>query len=132
MKDLTEHALNVAKMARARYADIRIVERREQVVSVQNGNVDGVGDQDSQGFGGTDPLGNSWGFAASAHINRAEIERVTSLAVKVARASMLVPGEYVDLGPVISSTGRYTSPFEVDPFSISVEQKLDLLFRADA
>ena len=60
MKDLTYHALNAAKMAGARYADIRILDRREQVVSVKNGNVDGVGDQDSQGFGVRGLVDNSW------------------------------------------------------------------------
>src|SRR5215468_4064862 len=98
MKDLTEHALNVAKMARARYADIRIVERREQVVSVKNGNVDGIGDQDSQGFGVRVLVNNSWGFAASAYLHKAEIERVTMLAVQIAKASGAVPGEPVNLG----------------------------------
>jgi TldD protein len=132
MKDLTDHALNVAKLAGARYADIRILDRREQVVSVKNGNVDGVGDQDSQGFGVRVLVDNSWGFASSAYVARDEVERVTSLAVKIARASALVPGENVDLGPGISSTGKYTTPFQVDPFSVSLEEKLDLLFRADA
>jgi len=37
----------------------------------------------------------------------------------------------VDLGSPVRSTGQYTTPIEVDPFSISLEQKLDLLFRAD-
>src|SRR5262252_3760750 len=132
MKDLTDHALNVAKLAGARYADIRILDRREQVVSVKNGNVDGVGDQESQGFGVRVLVDNSWGFASSAYVTREEIERVTSLAVKVARASALVPGENVDLGPAMPSTGKYTTPFQVDPFSVSLEEKLDLLFRADA
>ena len=51
MKELTEHALEIARIKGARYADIRILNRREQVASVKNGNVDGIGDQDSQGFG---------------------------------------------------------------------------------
>src|SRR5438105_3278017 len=118
MKDLMDHALNVAKVAGARYADIRIVDRREQVVSVKNGNVDGVGDQDSQGFGIRVLVDNSWGFASSAYVNREEIERVTSLAVKVARASALVAGDRVDLGPPITSNGTYTTPFAVDPFTV--------------
>ena len=50
MKDLTDRALNVARIEGARYADIRILDRREQVASVKNGNVDGIGDHDSQGF----------------------------------------------------------------------------------
>src|SRR6516164_963761 len=132
MKEFTEHALNVARIEGARYADIRILDRREQVVSVKNGNVDGIGDQDSQGFGIRVLVDNSWGFAASAYLNRAEIERVASTAVKVARASALVPGDYVDLGPAVTGLGQYTTPIKVDPFSISLEDKLDLLFRAEA
>src|SRR5579863_5374558 len=131
MKDLTDHALNVARIAGARYADIRILDRREQVASVRNGNVDGIGDQDSQGFGVRVLVDNSWGFASSAYLNKAEIERITVLAVKIARASALVPGERVDLGEPMKSVGNYTTPIQVDPFSISLEAKLDLLFRAD-
>jgi TldD protein len=132
MKDLTDHALNVARIEGARYADIRILDRREQVASVKNGNVDGIGDHDSQGFGIRVLVDNSWGFASSAYLNRSEVERVASQAVKIARASALVPGEPVDLGPAVSDIGKYTTPIEVDPFSVSLEEKLDLLFRADA
>src|SRR6516162_4946666 len=106
MKDLTEHALDVARIEGARYADIRILERREQVASVKNGNVDGIGDHDSQGFGIRVLVDNSWGFAASAYLDRAEIERVASMAVEVARASAMVPGEYVDLGPAVADLGQ--------------------------
>src|SRR5438552_16232124 len=98
MKDLTDHALNIAKLKWARYADIRIIDRREQVASVKNGNVDGIGDQDSQGFGVRVLVGNSWGFAASAYLDMNEVERVTALAVQIAKASGLVSGEEVDLG----------------------------------
>jgi TldD protein len=131
MRDFTEHALNVATSGGARYADIRIVDRREQVVSVKNGNVDGIGDQDSQGFGVRVLVGHSWGFASSAYLTSPEIERVASLAVKIAKASAIVPGGSVDLGDAVTGTGKYTTPIEIDPFTISLEQKLDLLFRAD-
>src|SRR5438477_4608688 len=131
MKDLTDHALNIAKLEGARYADIRIVDRREQVVSVKNGNVDGIGDQYSQGFGVRVLIGNSWGFAASAYLDKAEIERVTRLAADIANASARVPGEPVELGTAVKSAGTYTTPLKIDPFTISLEQKLDLLFRAD-
>ena len=42
MKEFTSHALNIAMAEGARYADIRILDHREQVVSVKNGNVDGI------------------------------------------------------------------------------------------
>src|SRR5262245_57628245 len=132
MKELIDHALNVAKLKWARYADIRIIDRREQVVSVKNGNVDGIGDQDSQGFGVRVLVNNSWGFASSASLNKTEIERVTALAVKIATASGAVPGERVDIGQPVNITGTYTTPIVTDPFRVSLEDKLDLLFRADA
>src|SRR5438046_6471032 len=132
MKDFTSHALNVAATQGARYADIRVVDQREQVVSVKNGNVDGIGDQDSQGFGVRVLVNDSWGFASSAYLNKPEIERVTALALQIARASGVVPGERVDLGEPLSTVGHYTTPIEIDPFAVSLEDKLDLLFRADA
>src|SRR2546429_6679731 len=98
MKEFTSHALNIAIAEDARYADIRIIDYREQVVSVKNGNVDGIGDQDSQGFGIRVLVNDSWGFASSAYLNKEEIERVTNLAVQIAKASAAVSGEPVDLG----------------------------------
>ena len=130
MKEFTSRALNVAAREGARYADIRIVNTRQQMASVKDGHVDGIGDQDSQGFGVRVLVGDSWGFASSAYLNTAEIDRVTSLAVKIAKASATVPGEPVDLGPVMNTAGQYTTPIRIDPFSIPLEQKLDLLFRA--
>jgi len=132
MRDFIDHALNLAKLKSARYADIRIIDRREQVASVKNGNVDGIGDQDSQGFGVRVLVNNSWGFASSAYLNKAEIERVTALAVQIANASGVVPGERVDLGEPVGTVGNYTTPIQTDPFTVSLEEKLDLLFRADA
>jgi len=131
MKDFTSHALNVATAQGARYADIRVIDQREQVVSVKNGNVDGIGDQYNQGFGVRVLIGNSWGFAASAYLDKAEIERVTRLAADIAKASARVPGEPVELGPAVKSAGIYTTPLSIDPFTISLEQKLDLLFRTE-
>jgi len=131
MKDLTSRALNIAVLEGARYADIRIIDSRQQTVSIKNGNVDGIGDQDSQGFGVRVLVDDSWGFASSAYATMAEIERVTSLAVKIAKASAMVPGERVDLRSPVTGAGKYTTPIQIDPFSISLEQKLDLLFRAD-
>jgi TldD protein len=132
MKDLIDQAMNIARLKSARYADIRIIDRREQVVSVKNGNVDGIGDQDSQGFGVRVLVNNSWGFASSAYLDKAEIERVTALALQIAEASGVVPGEPVDLGEPVTTLGRYKTPIQVDPFTVSLEDKLDLLFRADA
>src|SRR5262249_16041439 len=38
----------------------------------------------------------------------------------------------VDLGPPVTSRGEYATPFAIDPFAVSPEEKLDLLVRATA
>ena len=43
----------------------------------------------------------------------------------------MVPGEHVDLGEPVAGSGNYTTPIQIDPFAISLEEKLGLLFRAD-
>jgi TldD protein len=131
MKEYTSRALDLARLQGARYADIRIVESRQQAVSVKNGSVDALGDQESQGFGVRVLVGNSWGFASSAQVTAAEIDRIAALAIHIAQASATVSGPRVELGPPVSNTGQYTTPFEIDPFTISLEEKLQLLFRAD-
>jgi len=132
MKDWTSRAMNLASLHGARYADVRVVDSRQQVVTVKNGNVEGIGDTETQGFGVRVLVGNSWGFASSATIQNSEIDRVTKLAIEIARASAEVPGGHVDLGPAVTSTGRYVTPIEIDPLSVSVEDKLELLLQADA
>jgi TldD protein len=131
MKEFTSQALNLAALRGARYCDVRIVETRQQVVSVKNGHVDGLGETDTQGFGVRVLVGNSWGFASSATLSKSEVDRVTDLAIAIARASAQVPGETVDLGPAVTSTGSFVTPIEVDPFSVSIEQKIDLLMKSD-
>ena len=132
MRDFASRSLNLAALRGARYADIRIIDSRQQVASVKNGNVDGIGDSETQGFGVRVLVGDSWGFASSATLNVDEIDRVTQLALQIARASAHAPGARVDLGAPVTSTGRYVTPIETDPFSISIEDKLSLLFQADA
>src|SRR5207249_3404062 len=61
-----------------------------------------------------------------------EVERITAMAVGVARASALAKRDDVRLGPVVVSRGTYRTPFEIDPFAVPLEHKLDLLLRADA
>src|SRR6185503_14047777 len=118
MKDFASRALNVAQVEGARYADIRIINSRHQTASVKDGHVDGIGDQDSQGFGVRVLVGDSWGFASSAYLSGVEIDRVTNLAIKIAKASATVPGDPVDLGPAANGVGQYTTPIQIDPFAI--------------
>jgi TldD protein len=131
MKQFAERAMNTAQLQGARYADVRIIESRRQSIAVKDGKVDALGDFESIGFGVRVLVGNSWGFASSALVTAEEIDRITALAVEIARASALVPGTATELGPAVTSRGTYVTPIEIDPFAVSLETKLALLFSAD-
>ncbi len=133
MKELTDRALATAQARGASYADIRIIRREQQQITVKNGVVAGVSHDVSRGFGVRVIVQGAWGFAASAILTPEEVDRVAALAVQIARASAMVPGRRpARLAPGTAATARYVSPFQKDPFEVPLEEKVALLLRADA
>jgi len=131
LEDLAHRALNLAETGGATYADIRLRETETQSIMVKNGVVEALAVTSSQGFGVRVVADGAWGFAASASVDRAEVDEITRQAIEVARASSLVRGHPVDLGPTEVHRGHYRTPTEIDPFQVSLEEKIDLLLRCD-
>jgi TldD protein len=132
LKDLMERALDLAQTQGARYVDIRVVDKRTETMSVKDGVVEALHDAETTGFGVRALVNGAWGFASSRELDAAEVDRVAAQAVQIARASSLAGGEPVELGPAVTSQGRYQTPIQIDPFGVSLEDKLGLLFAADA
>jgi TldD protein len=126
------HALGLAEMRGAQYADIRVVDSQTETISLKNGVVQQLASTDSTGFGVRVLADGAWGFASSRELVKGEVERVTALAFEIAKASALVATGKVDLGPPVTSQGVYQTPYEIDPFSIALEDKLEVLLAADA
>jgi TldD protein len=132
MRDLTDRALDAAVAAGASYADVRIERLERQVISVKNGRPDGMVEDESQGFGVRVLVDGAWGFASSSRVEPRELERIARRAVQIARASALVRSEHVDLGEPIRSVASYATPMKIDPFTVSIDDKLSHLLAADA
>jgi TldD protein len=132
LKKIMSRALDLAQSAGAQYADIRVVENRTESIQVKNGVVESLNFSESMGFGIRVLVNGAWGFSSSRELTAEEIDRVGEQALEIARASALVRGEKVDLGPPVSSQGKYVTPMTVDPFTISVEDRLGVLLAADA
>jgi TldD protein len=131
MDDLVSRALDLAEVQGAGYADIRIVRTTQERISVRSGVVDTLSSDESLGFGVRVLVNGCWGFASSHDITSKEIDRVTALAVNIAKASSALSKGAVNLGPPVTSRGTYTTPIEEDPFTISTDHKLALLMDAD-
>jgi TldD protein len=132
MKEVASWALNVATMRGASYADARIVSQRSRALTTKNGKVGGASDSESVGFSVRVLADGAWGFAASDDASRASVEATAAQAVEIARASARVKVHDVRLAPEKPVTAEWTTPHRIDPFTIPVEQNIDLLLRVDS
>jgi TldD protein len=115
---------------RAEYADARFVRTQSERLSTRNGVVDQVESDDSEGIGVRVRVGGSWGFAAVRGTEKAAAEAALERALAVAAAQPQSSGTALAEEP--PSVGRYESPAERDPFGVSLEDKLGVLWAADA
>jgi TldD protein len=125
-------AVDVACHRGAQYTDVRTVNHREESISVKDGIVEELDSSETEGVGIRVLVNGAWGFASSRDLNNDEIDRITTQAIEIAHASGLVSRERVDLGPKVTSQGTYQTPVQIDPFSVSMEDKLALLMKTDA
>jgi TldD protein len=131
MREFTDRALDVARAKGATYADIRIVRRETQNIEVKDGIVQDLSLAETYGFGVRVVANGAWGFASSNRLEKPEIDRVADLAVAIAKASAISKRGDVDLGPAEVHVDTYRTPLEIDPFEVSLEDKIDYLLRAD-
>jgi len=132
MKDLTQLALDAAVLHGASYADIRIILSTNQNILVKNGEVETLNNAESIGFGIRVIANGSWGFASSSILTKAEIKIVAKRAVEIAKASATLRKDSVRLAPEPVHNDLWTSPYLIDPFTVSLDEKLDLLFKIDS
>ncbi len=131
MDHVTERALQVATLRGAAYADVRTVRRLDERISVRTGRVAGASRREDEGFGVRVLVDGAWGFASSCRMTTAEAETVAERAVRIARASARVQRRRVVLDGRQPQRGRFETPVEIDPFSVSVETKVADLIAAD-
>jgi len=113
----------------ASYADVRHVHLRHEAVAMRNGELDELDAHEEEGFGVRVRLDGGWGFAAAAGSNRAAADDALTRALAIAEAQPALGASA--LSPAAPATGSYTSPAAIDPFSVSLEDKLALLAEAD-
>src|SRR5690606_10671161 len=70
---------------------------------------------------------------ATRELDPDEVERAARHAVAQARGNAQARRSAVELAPAeVEPDGRWRTPIRIDPFDISIEEKVDLLFRANA
>jgi TldD protein len=129
MKELALLALDTAQRLGAEYADVRILQNLRQNISTEDTRVSGIVDTDDIGIGVRVLCQGAWGFAGSGTLTREEAMRVASQAVMIAKASATTLRKPVRLVPEPPRVESFRSDCEIDPFQVSISEKIGLLLR---
>ena len=125
--ELANLAVDLIRKSGCEYGDVRFCSYRRQNLYARDRSLSQLSDNVSSGFGVRVLLDGAWGFAASHSKTPVEIARIVALAVEIAKGSRLTQKEPVRLVPVEKYVDTYITPIAIDPFSVPVADKAELL-----
>jgi TldD protein len=111
------------------YADIRIVDRYEEKISTENLKVEDLSNSRSKGYGVRVIFDGSVGFASSQNFD--ELKETAKKALEIAKASRTLQKEKIKLSKKETIIDHYSTPIEIDPFTVSKAEKIQLLLDAE-
>ena len=129
MKEKMLAVLSLLKEHQVDFADIRCNDIAEEHFSTENGKVQSMTTTRTRGYGIRVYLDGSMGFAGCQEFE--QMEQTALHALAVAKASRLAQKQPVRLAPKTAVVDNYRTPIAIDPFTISKQEKLDLLFAAE-
>ncbi len=133
IRALLMEALNAARLAGASYADARVARQRLNVTQTRERQIERIEDSDTIGCGVRVLVDGCWGFAATPRLTKDAVVRVARDAAAVARANRLLRDKAVELTPTqVWPDAGWRSDHTIDPWDVSLEEKTDLLLRANA
>jgi len=132
-RDLLMVALNAARSAGASFADARIARQQQNFVFTREQQIQNVVDTDSVGCGVRVLVDGTWGFGATRSLTRDAVAGAAREAVAIARANRVARDQAVEWLPQQAfPNATWRNPYQTDPWTISIEDKANLLLQANA
>lgn len=131
MKDLIDYALNALQIKGPAYGDVRLVRRLTENIATKDGVVEALEQYENEGMGIRVLVDGAWGFAGTSHLAKESLVKTVQRAIKLAKAASLVNAKKVTLSPVKRIRATYTTPFQKDPFAVTINEKISLLLTAE-
>ena len=135
MQKLVQSAVEDALKAGADYADARVVRLTQERLTVRNGRLAQADAPEDFGIGIRVLKDGCFGFAAAPAVPRdlpQVLKGVARRALKAARDLGPARTKPIILSGEAGHVGDYSTPVEIDPFRISLDEKVSLLRRAEA
>ncbi|MBI4029186.1 MAG: TldD/PmbA family protein [Candidatus Blackburnbacteria bacterium] len=113
------------------YADVRLIEKETEGIATKDGVVEAAESSSSKGYGVRILKNGAWGFAGSNDFSKSGYKKTVKRALEIADSSAPYATVKTVLAPAEKIVDSYKTPIKEDPFSISLEDKLELLLEAD-
>jgi TldD protein len=128
LRELADAALACAKSLGAQHADFRAERIKDQRIGLSDGNPQTLFDADDTGLAVRVIVDGTWGFASAVDLDADAAAQAARQAVEVAKVAAAMNTEPIELAPE-PAYGEVTwvSAYEIDPFTISVAEKVALL-----
>ena len=125
-------ALEAAKGAGARYADVRVASGTNRRTIMQDRQVFTQLIAGSLHFGVRVLVDGAWGFASSTIVTEEEAARVGQLAVRQASLNPWGKTRTLELAPTpVVADGQWETPIDMDPWDYSIQDQLELQLEAN-
>ncbi len=132
MEDFVALSLKKAESNDVDFAECRIFGYDIEQIMVRNGQIETLKRTKDIGYGIRVLKNGAWGFASTAIIEKSTLNEIVGAAIKEAEAASRRIKRPVELTeePIIKD--KYVTPFKIDPFDIEIEDKLEILKKADS
>ncbi len=128
LRALADAALTRARELGAEHADLRVERIRDGRQAVHDGRLDGTSDREDIGLAVRVVHDGTWGFASDVVLTPDVAVRVAERAVEVALVSRPLSTERVELADEpVHADATWASPYDIDPFTVSEQDKVTLL-----
>jgi len=111
----------------ASFADLHLMQTDSESLFVREEMVQGVNAGSTLGGSVRVLVGGAWGFAASSEITEARLLGLVESAVAIAKGQSGWRARPVEIETLPAFIGTWEMPVAVDPFTISLEEKVDRL-----
>lgn len=125
--EIEETVLRRISLRGAAYGDVRAIATTVETLAGHDRTIVLVQHADDAGFGVRVLCHGAWGFAASSVLTAAEACRIVDLAVALARDAASRPHTPVRIADEPPHIATVTTPRRVDPFSVPLGAKTELL-----
>ncbi len=127
MKQKLLGLIDQAKKLGVSYSDIRFIRDEYERIAVKNDQIDEVSGGESEGIGIRVLIDGAWGFYATNQMDEEGMNQCLEKAYKIAKNGGKISEINVEIEEIPPQNGTYSTAFEIDPFTVSKEKKIQLL-----